>query len=59
MVAAADGIQDPYMSILDLTTSEHINIYNKSIVGLSESSLYDLTGPSILIFTNKFRFMCQ
>ena len=36
-------IQYPYLSTLDLTTSEHLKIYNKEIVGLPESNMYDLT----------------
>ena len=32
--ASADGIQEPYLLTLYLTTSEHFNLYNKVIVGL-------------------------
>ena len=42
MTATVDALQDPYLEILDLYTSEHINIYNKAIVGLPESYRYDL-----------------
>ena len=38
-----DGIQDPYLSILDLITSEYLNIYNREMFGLPESDRYDLT----------------
>ena len=38
-----DGIQDPYLATLDLSTSENLNIYNKAIFGLPESDRYDLT----------------
>ena len=43
MAAPADGIQDPYLPIIDIYTSEHIKLYNKEIVGLIESNRYDLT----------------
>ena len=31
-----EGLQDPYLATLYLTTSEHIKLYNKSIFGLPE-----------------------
>ena len=43
MAAPAGGIQDRYLATLNLTTSEHINIYNKEIIGLPENDRYDLT----------------
>ena len=42
-MASADGIQDPYLATIDLYTSENIKLYNKAIVGLTESDRYDLT----------------
>ena len=38
-----DGLQDLYLDTLDITISENLNIYNKSIVGLPESNRYDIT----------------
>ena len=43
MAAPADGLQDPCLAFLYLSTSEHLKLYNKSIVGLTESDRYDLT----------------
>ena len=43
MSAMADGLKDPYLVILNLITSEHLKIYNKEIIGLSNSDRYDLT----------------
>ena len=43
MAALADGIQDPYLTILNFYTSEHLKLYNKAIVGLPESDRYDIT----------------
>ena len=43
MAAPVDGLQDPYLSTLELSTSEYLKIYNKEIVGLPESDRYDLT----------------
>ena len=40
---AYDSLQDPYPATLDLKTSEHTNIYNKTITGLSASDKYKLT----------------
>ena len=42
MAASVDGIQYPYLPIIDLSTSEYLKIYNKEIVGLPESDRYDL-----------------
>ena len=39
----ADGLQDPYLATLNISTSENIKLYNKAIVGLTESDRYDLT----------------
>ena len=43
MAAPADGLQDPYLDILDIYTSEHLNLYNRAIVGIPESDRYDMT----------------
>ena len=43
MASQVDGLQDPYLEVLYLATSEHLELYNKSIVGLPESDRYDLT----------------
>ena len=40
---AADSLLDPYLDILNMTTSEHLKLYNKSINGLPKSEIYDLT----------------
>ena len=42
-MAEADGIQEPYLEILNLSTPEHLKIYNKAIVELTENDRYDLT----------------
>ena len=41
--APTHGLQDPYLSNLDLSTSENIKLYNKAIVIIPESDGYDLT----------------
>ena len=43
MAAPADGIQDPYLVTLDLSTYEHLKLYNKAILGIPESDSCDLT----------------
>ena len=43
MAAPVDRLQDPYLATLDLSISEHLTLYNKSIVGLTESDRYDIT----------------
>ena len=50
MAALEDGLQDPYLAILDIYTSEHINIYKKLIVGPTESDRYDLTRSKLTEF---------
>ena len=42
MEAPVDGLQDPYLETLDLSTSEHLKLYNKESFGLPESDWYDL-----------------
>ena len=43
MAASVDGIQDPYLTTLDLYTSEQLNLYKMDIFGLPESDRYDHT----------------
>ena len=43
MAETADGIHDPYLATLNMKTSEHLKLYNKAIIGLSQSDRYDLT----------------
>ena len=43
MAAPVDGIQDPYLATLELSTYEQLKLYNKKISGLPESDRYDLT----------------
>ena len=38
-----DGLQGPYMTILNLTTSEHLNLYKKVTIMLPGSDRYELT----------------
>ena len=38
-----DGIQYPYLAHLNIFTSEDLKIYNKAIVGITESYMHDLT----------------
>ena len=41
--APTDRLQDHYLDTLDLSTSEHLKLHNKEIVGIPESDRYDLT----------------
>ena len=43
MAAQVDGSQDHYLATIDLSMSEQLYLYNKTIVGLPESDIYDLT----------------
>ena len=43
MESLVERLQDPYLDTIELSTYEHLNIYNKGIVGLPESDNYDLT----------------
>ena len=42
-MTAVDGLQEPYLYTLDLSTSKHLKIYNKAIIGIPESDRYDIT----------------
>ena len=42
-MASEDGLKDPYLTIINISTSKHLNLYNKAIVGLTEIDRYDLT----------------
>ena len=41
--APSDRLQDPYLVTLNITISEHLKLYNKAVVGLTENERYDLT----------------
>ena len=43
MTATAEGLHKPYLAILDLSTSEHLKLYNKANFSLLESDRYYLT----------------
>ena len=45
MAAPYDGLQDPYLVIIDLSEYGHLSLYNKVIIGLPEIYRYDLTRP--------------
>ena len=49
MVAPADVIQDPYLAIINLSTSKNIKLYNKEIFGLPESDRYNLTRSKLAL----------
>ena len=42
ILTAEDGLQDPYLVILNLSTSEHLKLYNNEHFRLPESDRYDL-----------------
>ena len=42
VVAPTDGLKDNYLDTLYFSTSEHLKLHNKAIVGLPESYRYDL-----------------
>ena len=46
----ADGLQDPYLDTLNMTTSNHLKLYNKGIVGLPENNRFDLTRSNLTDF---------
>ena len=50
MAAPADRLQEPYLTTLNVTTSEHLNLYNNSIVGLPESDRCDMTSSKYTDF---------
>ena len=43
MSAPVYELQDPYLPTSDLSTYEHLKLYNKEIVGIPESDRYDIT----------------
>ena len=43
MSEPADGFQDLYLSILYISASEHLKLYNKAIFGQPETDRYDIT----------------
>ena len=44
MAESADGIQYPYLEVLDIFTSEYLKLYNTEIIGIQENDSYDMTG---------------
>ena len=50
----SDKIQDPYMADLNMTTSVHLNIYNKAIHGLPKSNRYILTRSNWTNFNQEY-----
>ena len=54
MAAPSGGIQEPYMATLNLTTSENLKLYNKSIIGLTESDRDYITKSTWTGFTNNW-----
>ena len=52
MASPADGLQEPYLAILDLYKYEKPKLYNKTIIGLPINDSYDLT---IFIWTYSFQ----
>ena len=52
-----DSLHDPYLSTLYITTPDHINIYNKAIIGLPEIERYELTISKWTDFTNNRRML--
>ena len=55
--APADGIQDPYLTTINLTNSEHLKLYHKAILGLPENDRYDLTSSKWTDFTKNWRML--
>ena len=42
-MAAANGIKEHYLATLNISTLEHLKIYNKESFGIPESDRYDPT----------------
>ena len=42
-MASVNGRQDPYLATLDISTSEHLKLYNKLFLGIPENARYALT----------------
>ena len=53
MAAPVEGLQDPYMAILDIFTSEHPKLYNKALFGYQKATVNIWTDPSGLTFTKR------
>ena len=43
MAEQVNGIREPYLAALNISTSKHLKLYNKAIFGLPQSDRYDLT----------------
>ena len=43
MTEPVDRIHDPYLDIIELSKSEHLKLYNKTIFGLPEIDRYDFS----------------
>ena len=43
IMAASDGLHGSYLSVLNISISDHFKLYNKAIVGIPESHRYDPT----------------
>ena len=57
MEALVEGIQESYLETPDPVTSEHLNIYNKAIVGLMEATDMTRPDPNGLTFTKNWRML--
>ena len=57
MESPADGHQDPYLTTLDITTSENLKLYNKEILGYRKTAGMTWPDPSGPTFTNNWRIM--
>ena len=54
IIVEVDGLQDPYLETINISTSEHLNIYNKAIVGIQEIDRYDLNRSKWTDFYQEF-----
>ena len=57
MAARDDGLQGPYMVTLNMTTLEHLKLYNMASVEFPESDRYDLIRFKWKVFTNNLRIL--
>ena len=53
-MTAVDGLQDPYLSIINIPVSKNLNLYNKEIFGLTEINRYDLNRYKLTEFYQEF-----
>ena len=54
MTEPVDGLHDPYLDTLNLSTYEHLKLYRKAIDGLPESDRYDITRSNWTDFYQEF-----